>query len=256
VNYDGAIEALNEHKRLIAECGRTAWLSKDRKVALEKLNEHSPAVNAILQRFRLGGIAGTTLGWHREAEGTIDRALALLAGGRSMAEAATHLGHPALPMGVLHPVVYNVARPLWDQGNYRHAVADAATNVTNFTQRRLKRYDISDRELMAQAFSDKEPERGKARLRCPGKRNSETVKSLQEGAKLFAMGTFHAVRNPAHHSIGDGEPVAAFEDLAALSKVARWVQDWYVDEYFEPIDMTSLSLASEALIRKSNVSAS
>jgi hypothetical protein len=66
---------------------------------------------------------------------------------------------------------------------------------------------------MAEAFSDKDPERGKARLRCPGRRNSETVKSMQEGAKLFAMGTFHAVRNPAHHSVGDGEPVAALRIL-------------------------------------------
>jgi uncharacterized protein (TIGR02391 family) len=256
VDHDEAISVLNEHKRLIAECGRTTWLTKDRKAALDRLNEHSPAVNAILRHFNLGGIGGTTLGWHRQAQRTIDRALALLAAGRSMVQAATCLGHPALPMGVLHPAVYNVARPLWDKGNYRHAVADAATNVSHFAQRRLRRYDVSDRELMAQAFSDKEPERGKARLRCPGKRNSETVKSLQEGAKLFAMGTFHAVRNPAHHSIGDGEPVAAFEDLVALSKVARWVEDWYVDEYLEPIDVTQLAPAPGRESRKSNVSAS
>lgn len=242
---------LNEHKQLITECGRTAWLTKERKAALDKLNEHSPAVNAILRHSNLGGISGRTLGSHRQTEWTINRALKSLAAGQSMTEAAASLGHPALLMGVLHPVVCNVARPLWDKGNYRHAVADAATNVSNFAQRRLRRYDVSDRELMAQAFSDKEPERGKARLRCPGKPNSEMVKSMQEGAKLFAMGTFHAVRNPAHHSIGDGDPIAAFEDLAALSKVARWVEDWYVDEYLEQIDLTQLASASGTLPRKS-----
>lgn len=241
---------LNKHLQLIAECDRTAWLTKDRKAAVDRLNEHSPAVNAILHHFNLVGINGKALVSHRQAEWTINRTLKLLAGGQSMAQAAESLGHPALPMGVLHSVVYNVARPLWDKGNYRHAVADAATDVSNSTQRRLKRYDVSDRALMAEVFSDKEPERGKARLRYPGKRNSETVKSMQEGAKLFAMGTFHAVRNPAHHSIGDGEPVAAFEDLAALSKVVRWVEDWYVDEYLEPIDVTQLRLASGALPRK------
>jgi hypothetical protein len=69
------------------------------------------------------------------------------------------------------------------------------------------------------------------------------------------MGTFHAVRNPAHHSIGDGEPVTSFEDLAALSKVARWIEDWRVDRYFEPDDVTGLASPSVILPRKLNVSA-
>jgi len=250
MDYGQAISVLNEHKRLIAECGRTAWLTKDRKAAVDRLNEHGPAVNAILRQFNLGGISGSTLGAHRQVEWTINRALKLLDAGQSMGQAAALLGHPALLMGVLHPVVYTVSRSLWDNGNYRHAVADAATNVSSFTQRRLKRYDISDRALMAEAFSDRDPERGKSRIRCPGKRNSETVKSMQEGAKLFAMGTFHAIRNPAHHSIGDGEPVAAFEDLAALSKIDRWVEDWYVDEYQEPIDLTPLASAAGTIPRK------
>jgi hypothetical protein len=250
MDYVQAISVLNQHKQLVAEAGRTTVFTKDRKAAVDRLNEHSPAVNAILHQVNLSGISGNTLTFHRQAERTIDCALNLLAERQSMAQAGERLGHPALPMGLLHPVVYIVARPLWDKGNYRHAVADAATNVSSFTQRRLKRYDVSDRALMAEAFSDKDPERGKSRLRCPGRRNSETVKSLQEGAKLFAMGTFHAVRNPAHHSIGDGEPVTAFEDLAALSKVARWVQDWLVDEYFEPIDVTQLASASGILPQK------
>jgi hypothetical protein len=251
MDYGQAISVLSEHKQLIAEAGQTGWLTQARKAAVDRLNEHSPAVDAILRHFKLPGISGKILGSHRQAEWAINRALRLLTAGQSMAQAAERLGQPALLMGVLHPVVYTVARPLWDTGNFRHAVADAATNVSQSTQRRLKRYDVSDRALMAEVFSDKDPERGKSRLRCPGKRNSETVKSMQEGAKLFAMGTFHAVRNPAHHSIGDGEPVAAFEDLAALSKVARWVEDWYVDEYFEPIEPTQLVSASGTFPRKS-----
>jgi uncharacterized protein (TIGR02391 family) len=144
---------------------------------------------------------------------------------------------------------------LWDKGNYRHAVADAATNISNFTQNRLGRHDISDRELMAQAFSDKPPEYGKPRLRCPGKRSSETSKSLQQGAALFAMGTFQAIRNPAHHSTGDGEPIAAFEDLVALSKVARWVTEWHVDQYHEPIDFDQFPVTSESVVRKTTSTA-
>jgi len=255
MDYDGAISVLKEHQQLIGECGRTPWLTKDRKAAVERLNRHSPTVNAILGHLGMGVIGGTPLSWHRNSLGMIGRAVNLLTAGRMMAEANVRLGQPALPMCVLHPLVYNAARSLWDKGNYRHAVADAATNISNFTQNRLGRHDISDRELMAQAFSDKTPEHGKPRLRCPGKRSSETSKSLQQGAALFAMGTFQAIRNPAHHSTGDGEPIAAFEDLVALSKVARWVTEWHVDQYHEPIDFAQFPVTSESVVRKTTSTA-
>lgn len=51
---------LREHERLIAECGRTAWLTKDRKAAVDKLNKHSLAVKPILGHFNLSGIGGET----------------------------------------------------------------------------------------------------------------------------------------------------------------------------------------------------
>jgi len=250
MDYDTAVSVLNEHKRLIERCGETSWLSKERKAAVEALNAHGPAVNAILGYFRLGVIGGTSLSWHRNSLYKIDRALGLIAARRMMDEANARLGQPALPMGVLHPLVYSAAYALWRKGNYRHAVADAATTINDFTQNRLRRHDISDRDLMAQALNDKPPELGQARLRCPGRRDSETVKSLQKGAQLFAMGAFQAIRNPAHHTTGDGDPVAAFEDLVALSKVARWVSEWYVDVYEEPLDLTTITARSEALSRK------
>ncbi len=49
---------------------------------------------------------------------------------------------------------------------------------------------------MGQALSDKDPEPGMPRLRCPSNPANETVKSQQEGARAFASGTFQAVRNP------------------------------------------------------------
>lgn len=250
MDYDSAISILKEHSRMIDECGQTQWLTKERRAAVDGLNQHAPAVNAILRHFGLSGISGSTLTWHRNSRTAIGHALKLLSAGRMMWEASVRLGYPVLPMSVLHPVVYNASYSLWKKGNFRHAVADAATSVSSFTQRTLERYDISDRELMAQAFSDKASEKGKFRLRCPGNQDSETVRSLQEGAKLFAMGTFLAVRNPAHHSVGEGEPVAAFEDLVALSKVARWVEGWRIDEYYEPIDMTQFQSAAQALAPK------
>lgn|SRR5487761_1039771 len=249
MDYDGAIAVLNEHKRLIAECEQTFSWSKERNAARDRMNEHSPAVDPILSQLGLGAIGVASLTRHRNSVSKINHALSLLADRRIMFQVNVCLGQPALPMGLLHPLVSNVARPLWDNGNYRHAVADAATNISNYTQNKMRRHDISDRELMAQAFSDNAPERGKPRLRCPGRRQSQTTRSLQQGALQFAVGTFQAIRNQAHHSTGDGEPGAAFEDLAALSKVARWVSDWSLDEYVQPIDFEQLTAASQALAR-------
>jgi Protein of unknown function (Hypoth_ymh) len=103
---------------------------------------------------------------------------------------------------------------------------------------------------MGQAFSDKDPEPGKSRLRCPGNPASETVRSLQEGARAFAVGTFQAVRNPAHHMSGDWNPVDAFHHLAALSQVAHYFRYWNVDRYVPPPpDYKALSIAIEQMTK-------
>lgn len=87
---------------------------------------------------------------------------------------------------------------------------------------------------MAQAFSEKDPEEGKARLRCTGNLESETVRSQMEGARAFAIGTFQAIRNPAHHIAGDWHAALAFHHLAALSQVAYWFRNWDIARYIAP----------------------
>lgn len=113
-------------------------------------------------------------------------------------------------------------------------VNDAATHLNTFVQSRIGRDDISDKDLMAQAFSDKPPEEGKARLRCPGNPVNETVRSQQEGARSFSIGVFQAIRNPAHHLTGDWNPSLAFHHLVALSQVAYWFRHWSIDRYRPP----------------------
>jgi hypothetical protein len=242
VDNDSAASVLDEHLRLIDEAEQAAWLTRDRKVAMQRLNEHSQAANAVLWQLGFGSIGGTTLSWQRNSRGTIRRALSRLAAWKQMDETAKLAGQPALPLNLLHRRVASAAWPLWVKGNYRHAVADAATEVSDYTQARIGRFDIADKDLMAQVFSDKEPEKGKPRLRCPGKRNSPTVRSIQQGALLFSMGVFQAIRNPAHHTTGNGDPVLAFEQLAALSTVARWVEDWLVDQYIPPLPAYTIDL--------------
>lgn len=117
----------------------------------------------------------------------------------------------------------------------RRAV-DLPGKLNEFTQRRIGRHDISDRALMCEAFKPEPSERGKPRLRCPGNPETEIVRSMQAGAQLFAMGAFQAIRNPAIHWTGLGNPAMAAEQLAALSIVARWVRHWDVVRYVEPIN--------------------
>ena len=73
----------------------------------------------------------------------------------------------------------------------------------------------------------------------------ESVHSQQEGARFFAMGTFAAVRNPAHHETGDWNPLTAFHHLVALSQVAHYFRDWKVVKYIPPPpDLSNLSVTS------------
>jgi uncharacterized protein (TIGR02391 family) len=132
-------------------------------------------------------------------------------------------------------VVLEAARQDWNHGQYRQAVASAAGKLNEYTQDRLGRHDISDSALMPEAFNPNPPKEGEPRVRCPGNPDSETVKSMQKGAQLLAMGAMMAIRNPAVHWTRNGNPAMAAEQLATLSVVARWVRYWDVVKYKPPV---------------------
>jgi len=133
---------------------------------------------------------------------------------------------PVLAADQLHPWVWEAARDLWDSGAYSAAVQKAATAINGHAQDRLDRYDVADTTLMHDTFSDKPPEYGKPRLRCPGDQADQSVKSRQKGAGEYAGGCFMAIRNPASHDHREWDRQVAFESLAALSLLARWIDDW------------------------------
>ena len=78
---------------------------------------------------------------------------------------------------------------------------------------------------------------------------SETVRSQQEGARAFAIGTFQAIRNPAHHLTGDWNPALGFQHLAALSQVAYWFRNWDVSRYTPPTSATPDYIALSEYLR-------
>jgi len=231
--------------------------SVERQSALKAADRMVPQVNAVLrglvpdiEPIQTGYVAQhlTNLSRLYRAQALIGTWKAMTVQGPDGAEVVP----PDLPFWAMDPICCSAAS-LWEKGKYRLAVNDAAGKLNELTQKRLGRNDISDRALMAMAFNPKGPEKGRPRLRCPGDPNTDTVKSLQEGAHLTAMGCMLAIRNPATHETGNGNPIICAEQLATLSMVARLVRNWIPERYIEPIDRSTsplLSAAYQELLRQ------
>lgn len=211
---------------------------------MKALNASVPTVNGILAALGpdLGTVHSTLLYTHPVDIGRVDRALGVIGASKRM-EALADLDDldndpavtgfesklwPVLPMDMLDPVVHQAAIGHWNGGMYRSAVGDAATALSKYTQQRVGRDDIEEFNLMEAAFSLSPPEPGKPRLRCPGDHRLKTIKNLQKGALGIASNCFTAFRNPAQHSTDEWNPLMAFERLATISMVARWVRYWDV----------------------------
>lgn len=131
---------------------------------------------------------------------------------------------PEFSAAELHPWVWSGARSLWQSGHYREAVEGAIKKLNAETQNKVDRRDVSETDLFKQAFSLDDPKPGKARLRRMKDDGSDTYKSVQRGAMMFAEGVFAGIRNPLSHEANQElSEQAALEYLAALSVLARWV---------------------------------
>lgn len=154
-------------------------------------------------------------------EQTVRRALGRL---QTDQETRRKLGSAAPRMSAdgLHPVIWQAAGRLWEDGHYAQAVQRAATLLSAEIRDRVGRHDLQDVALMNEVFSTSPPSSGRLRLRWPGDDLDLTVKSMRDGIRSYAVGCFQAIRNPATHS---GEALSeqeGLEQLAALSTLARW----------------------------------
>lgn len=133
---------------------------------------------------------------------------------------------PAPALDQLHPVVWKAADPQWKVHHLHDAVMEAAKAVNAMLEAKVGRSDVSEVKLVTEAFSEKPPAEGEARLRFP-EGNEPTRESMTRGAMHFGMGCFMAIRNPIghlpheHHQITEQE---ALEQLAAWSLLARWIE--------------------------------
>jgi uncharacterized protein (TIGR02391 family) len=137
-------------------------------------------------------------------------------------------GTPQLAASALHDLVWRAAAAQWETDHRHDAVLAAAKAVNSLLQKKLGRRDVSEVKLVQEAFSEKEPTPGKARLRYPGIADDQTRESTREGAMSFGVGCFKAIRHPLGHRPNDELEMSeqeALERLAALSLLARWIDD-------------------------------
>lgn len=133
---------------------------------------------------------------------------------------------PVLSARRLHPWAWGGASSLWESGHYSEAISAALRKVNAETQNKLGRRDVSETNLFKEAFSASVPREDKPRLRLMENDGSSTFGSVHRGAMAFAEGLFAGVRNPlAHESDTDLDEEVALEYLAAISVLARWVDE-------------------------------
>jgi len=140
---------------------------------------------------------------------------------------------PEISAARLHPWVWSGASPLWQSGHYRSAVEDAAKKVNAETQNKVGRRDLSETKLFQEVFSDKPAGAGKHRLRRMKPDGSDTYRSVQRGAMALAEGIYAGIHNPFNHEdpgTQDVDVQVALEYLAALSVLARWVDESELEE--------------------------
>jgi uncharacterized protein (TIGR02391 family) len=173
----------------------------------------------LVEGFNLDQMAGEAM-----ARNQAQRGLGILA---DMDEWAANLAPdaPILPADQFHHWVWDAARTYWESEHYRAAVDAAANAINAHTQTKVGRRDIFDTDLMNQIFSDK-PKAGQAYLQLPGDLTDQTVKNRNRALRPFAEGCFAGIRNPAAHEHGpDWDEQKALEYLAALSILARWIDE-------------------------------
>ncbi len=148
---------------------------------------------------------------------------------------------PKLAGSALHDLVWRAASAQWSTGHHHEAVLAAAKAVNSRLQTKIRRRDISDTQLVREAFSEKDPEPGRPRLRFPTIEDNQTRDSMTQGVSHFGAGCFQAIRNPVGHLPNEEHELTeqdALERLAALSLFARWIDQAFLAGESPPVGLT------------------
>lgn len=203
----------------------------------DKAIELAEVVRPILQRLYPEWSSENATSQNDEFLAERDASKRLLARLASHEEVVGKLGggdaSPRIPASGLHPLIWTAASAQWSTGHRHEAVLAAAKAVNSHLQAKVGRRDLSETDLVKQAFSDKDPEVGKPRLRYNEILDDKTRSSMRQGVMEFGAGCFAAIRNPIGHRPNEEIELTeqtALERLCALSLFARWIDQAEIHE--------------------------
>ena len=130
---------------------------------------------------------------------------------------------PALAVRGLHPWIREAAMNLWDNGHYKQAVENAWNNLVQHTQNKTG-LDSTGKKLYSNLFQCG-PNDDNPLVFSKFKKGTEDWKSAHQGAHLYGMGCALGIRNLTAHTTDELNEQKALEYLAALSVLARWVDE-------------------------------
>ena len=229
---EAALAKLREFGDLIeADFGDQA--AERHRTSLERLIQMQPLMEAIARAIDPDNVAlllkkSYFHEWPiRDTQVEVVRLIGILKGQADCQQILGPAG-PTLAASRLHPWVWSAVASLWDDGHYEPAVHQAGLAVQLQTQLKVGRRDLHGKDLYAQAFSVKEPTSKMPRLRLlhiDRNERPDDWTSVHEGAMYLGMGCAQGIRNPQAHPSDDITEQEALEQLAALSVLARWVDE-------------------------------
>jgi hypothetical protein len=138
---------------------------------------------------------------------------------------------PKLAAAKMHPWIWDSAASLWDGGHFVDAVNRASIDL--FDVHLPQKLDIEKvggpNDRITKAFSSNAPTPNEPRLRFPELApGTQEWTNAHEGAMFFGKGCAKGIRNVTAHGNQPDEQLA-LEALAALSLLARWIDEAEVD---------------------------
>jgi uncharacterized protein (TIGR02391 family) len=221
--YVDDTRAVNQSSDFVFTSQTKPACGRDRAIEL------SEVVRSILNRLYPEWRSENTSSKNDEFKAERDAASRLISRLKNHVELESRLGpdlSPRISTAEMHPLIWKAAQAQWSTGHRHEAVLAAAKAVNSHLQSKIGRRDVSESDLVRQAFSQKAPEPGRSRLRFDHIDDEQTRASMRQGVMDFGAGCFAAIRNPLGHLPNEEYELSeqsALEQLASLSLLTRWI---------------------------------